>query len=98
MRVRQNIQAVHLYQESRVADPGNAWVDEAGAEGGAIIGDARRVEAPRRSEVCPESANNKAPAGPARRAAELRVGVAKAARDVMRWAAGQWLRPDARAG
>src|SRR5918995_2334952 len=79
LRIGQDVQAIGLYQESRVADPGNTWVDVAGAQCRTVIGNARRIEAPRRREAGPESARNEAPASPSRGPAKVRVGVAKAA-------------------
>src|SRR4029434_130406 len=81
-----------------MADPGDAWVDQASPKRSTIIGDARSIECPRRDRTRPEASNDKAPAGPARRPVKIRVGVAKAAFNMMRWTAGERRRPYAPTG
>jgi hypothetical protein len=81
-----------------VTNPGDAWIHETASESGTIIGDARRVECPRRHGGRQQAADNKIPAGPARRPVKIWVGIAKPTLNVMRWAAWKRLRSNAAAG
>ena len=81
-----------------MADPGDAWVHRAGSKRRAVIEDPRRFEGPRRDGTRPKASDDKAPAGPTRWPAKLRIGVAKSARNVMRRLPGQWLGPHASTG
>lgn len=86
--IRQNINAVNLYQESCVTDPSNAWVDASGPQRAPVVGNPRRVKTSRGEKARREAAENETPAGPSRRPVKIGVGVAKSAGNMVRRASG----------